>query len=492
MRSIRARTLFLVLGVLTLSLLLISYWSYQDARHEVEELFDAQLAQTARLLAGLVGRDMAEHEREVVQTMLDEALALQTLRGGPAALPLGHRYEGKLAFQVFDEQGRLMLHSASAPHTLFSSLLAEVSAALADERLIGYHLLELEPLRWRVFVLHDRADRRWILVGEREDVRGELAGKIAKRSLMSDLFGLPLLALLVWLAISCGLRPLERMVALIKARDPNNLAPLFLLAPLPRELEPVVAALNRLLLQLTQLLERERQLLAAAAHELRTPLAVLRIHAQNALEAPDPADRDEALRQLGGGVERATRVVGQLLALARLEPAAVQVNMISLDLAAFLRNELAELTPLALAKGQELTLETCGEGGYELCGDAPSLAILVQNLVANAVQYTPGGGRIRLLLEAAADSLLLRVQDSGPGIPPALRERVFERFFRGGGGQGAGLGLSIVRRAVELHGGEIALGESSLGGLEVSVRLSVSYAARQSSGCHSRIDERAR
>ncbi|SER12400.1 Signal transduction histidine kinase [Azotobacter beijerinckii] len=470
MRSIRARTLALVLGVLSLSLPLITYKSYRDAQHEIEELFDAQLAQTARMLAGLVGRGMAEREREEVQAMLDEALGLQFLPGGHGALSLGHRYEGKLAFQVFDEQGRLLLHSASAAHTLFSGLLAEVPAALADERLVGYHLLETEPFRWRVFALHDRIDRRWILVGEREDVRGELAGKIAQRSLLPDLVGLPLLALLVWLAIGCGLTPLERMVGLIRARDPNNLAPL-LLAPLPRELEPVMAALNRLLLQVTQLLERERQLLAAAAHELRTPLAVLRIHAQNALEAPDPADRDEALRQLGPGVERATRVVGQLLALARLEPAAVQLNMIPLDLAVLLRDELAELTPLALAKRQELTLETSGAGGYELRGDAPSLAILVQNLVANAVQYTPDGGRVRLQLEAAADSLLLRVQDSGPGIPPALREKVFERFFREGGGQGAGLGLSIVRRAVELHGGEIALGESPLGGLEVSVYL---------------------
>ncbi|MGV6477407.1 ATP-binding protein [Azotobacter vinelandii] len=470
MRSIRARTLFLVLAVLAFTLSLISYKSYRDAQHEIEELFDAQLAQTARLLAGLVGREMLEREREEVQAMLDEALAMQTLPGGHAALSLGHRYEGKLAFQVFDERGELILHSASAPRTLLSSLLTQVPDALADERLIGYHLLDLEPFRWRVFVLHDRADQRWILVGEREDVRGELADKIAKRSLLPDLFGLPLLALLVWLAIGWGLRPLERMVGLIRARDPDNLAPL-LLAPLPRELEPVVAALNRLLLQVTQLLERERQLLAAAAHELRTPLAVLRIHAQNALEAPDPADRAEALRQLGPGVERATRVVGQLLALARLEPAAVQLHMTRLDLAAFLRSELAELTPLALAKGQELTLETTGAGGYVLRGDAPSLAILVQNLVANAVQYTPQGGCIRLLLEADADDLLLRVQDSGPGIPPALREKVFERFFRAGDGQGAGLGLSIVQRAVELHGGEIALGASPLGGLEVSVRL---------------------
>ncbi len=467
MRSIRGRTLALVLGVLGVSLSLLTYKSYRDARHEIEELFDAQLAQSARLLAGLVGRKIAEHDRETVQGMLDEALSLP---GGARALSLGHFYESKLAFQVFDERGQLLLHSASAAHTLFAGLLTEMPPVQIDERLVGYHVLKLESFRWRVFALHDRIDHRWILVGEREDVRGELTGKIAQRSLLPGLVGLPLMALLVWLAIGCGLTPLERMVGLIRARDPGNLTPL-LLAPLPQELEPVMAALNRLLLQVNQLLERERQLLAAAAHELRTPLAVLRIHAQNALEAEDPADRDEALCQLEAGVDRATRVVGQLLALARLEPAAVQLNMAHLDLAVLLRNELAELTPLALAKRQELTLETLGSGGYELRGDIPSLTILVQNLVANAVQYTPEEGRVRLQLKAAERSLLLRVQDSGPGIPPSMREKVFERFFRAGCGQGAGLGLSIVRRAVELHGGEIVLGDSPLGGLEVSVCL---------------------
>jgi len=468
MQSIRARTLVLVLGVLTLSLTLITYKSYRDAQHEVAELFDAQLAQTARILAGLVGHEMDDLQREEVQSMLDQALNLQSLPGGHAELSLGHRYEGKLAFQVYDEQGQLLLHSASAAHTLFASLLAEMPVSQAAERLIGYHLMDQGPFRWRIFALHDSIHQRWILVGEREDVRGELADKIARRGLLPDLIGLPLLALLVWLAIGCGLRPLERMVGLIKARDPNSLAPLLLL-PLPRELEPVAAALNRLLLQVTQLLERERQLLAAAAHELRTPLAVLRIHAQNALEAPDPADRDQALRQLGPGVERATRVVGQLLALARLEPAAVQLRMGEIDLAVFLRNELAELTPLALDRQQELTLET--QGDCRLHGDVPSLAILVQNLIANAVKYTPEGGQIRVLADPEEDGLLLRVQDSGPGIPPELREKVFERFFRAGGGQGAGLGLSIVRRVVELHGGDILLGESPFGGLEVSVRL---------------------
>ncbi len=361
---------------------------------------------------------------------------------------------------------------------------------------------------WRLFVLRDAHDRQWIVVGERQDVRGELVGRITLRSLLPDLVGLPLVGLLVWLAIGWGLRPLARVVQRLKERDPERLSPLEV-DDVPLELEPVVASLDRLLLQVTELLERERRFLAYAAHELRTPLAVLRIHAQNALQAPDPADRDGALRQLEGGIDRATRVVAQLLTLARLEPEAGSRHMEPVDLLALARQELAELTPLALDHDQELALEVEGEGAegsdegdraaigesaeaahaggmgavagraagrarpadFRLLADAPGLGILLQNLVGNAVQHTPAGGRIRVLLEAGAEALTLRVQDSGPGVPPALRSKVFEHFFRAGNGSGAGLGLAIVARVVELHHGTITLGDSPLGGLEVQVRL---------------------
>ena len=144
--------------------------------------------------------------------------------------------------------------------------------------------------------------------------------------------------------------------------------------------------------------------------------------------------------------------------------------MASLDLAALAREELAELTPLALDHQQELEFEAEGSD-FQLLADGPSLGTLLQNLLGNALQYTPAGGRIRVLLQGQSDALLLRVQDSGPGVPAELREKLFERFFRQGMGQGAGLGLSIVRRVVELHSGEIELLDSPLGGLEVLVRL---------------------
>jgi two-component system sensor histidine kinase QseC len=231
------------------------------------------------------------------------------------------------------------------------------------------------------------------------------------------------------------------------------------------------SALNRLLMQVNQLLDQEKRFIADAAHELRTPLAVLRIHAQNALEAPDPDDRNEALRQLGGGVERATRVVAQLLTLARLDPNVVQLAMRELDLLDFVRNELAELIPLALDREQELSLHAAEHADYHLLADGPSLGTLLQNLISNAVQYTPPDGSIQVLLEDEPDALTVRIQDSGPGVPQAQRAKLFERFFRLGTGQGAGLGLSIVRRVVELHRGSISLNDSPLGGLEVAVRL---------------------
>ncbi|MBX9914371.1 MAG: two-component sensor histidine kinase [Pseudomonadaceae bacterium] len=481
LHSIRARTLVLVLGVLSLSMLLISYKSYRDANHEIEELFDAQLAQTARLLQGMLGREVSVDTQHVLQAALDEAFA------GPREgadeyededLRSGHPYESKMAFQLLDSRGQPLLQSASAPSELLAQLLlslpprqsAAASTAALPATLAGYHRVQVGAYQWRMFLLHDLPDERWILVGEREDVRGELVGLIARRMMLPQLLGLVMLAVLIWLAIGWGLAPLAAMVSYIKSRGPDNLAPL-LLAPLPRELEPMVAALNRLLLQIGQLLAREQRFLADAAHELRTPLAVLRIHAQNAQQAPDPLDRANALLQLGNGVERATRVVTQLLTLARLEPAAVQLSMTQLDLAALARQELAELTPLALDRQQELELQTQGDD-FSVLADAPSLATLLQNLVGNALQYTPDGGRICVCLEALPSTVVLRVQDSGPGVAAELRAKLFERFYRQGMGQGAGLGLSIVQRVVELHGGSIELRDAPLSGLEVQVTLS--------------------
>ncbi len=462
--SIRTRTLVLVLGTLALGLTLVAQQSYRDARHEIEELFDAQLAQSARLLQGMLRSGQEPGRLAELQAALDEAVRYRRDAGAVLA---GHAYESKLGFQAYDGQGRLLLRSSSAPDESLLELLGGQA---------GFHDLRLGDYQWRLFLLDGSRDGLRILVGERDDVRGELVGKIARRSLLPDLIGLPLVALLVWLAVGWGLRPLARMAHLLRSRDAADLSPL-LLAPLPRELEPVAASLNRLLHQLNQLIVREKRFIADAAHELRTPLAVLRIHAQNALGAADAAERERALRLLIGGVDRTTRVVTQLLTLARLEPDAQRVHRQPVDVGALARETLAELTPLALSRDQELTLEDERNGDRLLRGDAASLATLLQNLVGNALQYTPAGGRIQVSLDTTAQGLQLVVDDSGPGVPAELRPQLLERFFRLGEGEGAGLGLAIVARIAELHGAGLALLDSPLGGLRVVVSFPAEAAA---------------
>ena len=476
MGSIRGRTLILVILLLTASTSLLTYKSFRDARHEIEELFDARLAQSARLLEGMLHGNESEATRQAMQLAMDQAAETSDVDGQI----IGHPYESKLSFQVLDQNGAVQLESAKAPRDALVKLLSQVGGDRLNEsvnplkafsrELPGFHDLALGNYVWRVFVLHEPDKGFWILVGERDDVRGELVQKIVFRSLITEILGLPLIALLVWFAVGVGLKPLAQMAEILRQRDPDSLAPLAL-APLPRELEPMNAALNRLLLQVNQLLGREKRFIADAAHELRTPLAVLRIHTQNALQASDAADRDQALGQLEQGIERATRIVAQLLTMARLEPAAVPMDRAPVDLAVFLRNELAELTPLALDRQQELTFELDEAADYHLRADAPSLGILLQNLLSNAVQHTPAGGLIKVALLAEPQSICLQVEDSGAGVPAEQREKLFERFYRQGSGQGAGLGLSIVQRIVELHGGEIMLADAPAGGLQVSVRL---------------------
>ena len=476
MGSIRGRTLILVILLLTVSTSLLTYKSFRDARHEIEELFDARLAQSARLLEGMLHGNESEATRQAMQLAMDQAAETSDVDGQI----IGHPYESKLSFQVLDQNGAVQLESAKAPRDALVKLLSQVGGDRLNEsvnplkafsrELPGFHDLALGNYVWRVFVLHEPDKGFWILVGERDDVRGELVQKIVFRSLITEILGLPLIALLVWFAVGVGLKPVGRMAEILRQRDPDSLAPLAL-APLPRELEPMNAALNRLLLQVNQLLGREKRFIADAAHELRTPLAVLRIHTQNALQAPDVADREQALGQLEQGIERATRIVAQLLTMARLEPAAVPMDRAPVDLAVFLRNELAELTPLALDRQQELTFELDEAADYHLRADAPSLGILLQNLLSNAVQHTPAGGLIKVALLAEPQSICLQVEDSGAGVPAEQREKLFERFYRQGSGQGAGLGLSIVQRIVELHGGEIMLADAPAGGLQVGVRL---------------------
>ncbi|UYG07619.1 ATP-binding protein [Halomonas sp. M4R1S46] len=455
MSSIRRRTLGIVLLVFGLSMLVIGVTSYRDAAHEVEELFDARLTQNARLLEGLMRAPLPEERRDALLASLESALQRADQADQRIA---GHRYESKLTFQVW-RGDTLLLRSASAPPRPFTPLRD------------GYEDVQLDDNDWRVYALSGPDDGLRVLVGEREDVRGELVRLIALRTLMSDLVGLPVLALLLWWAIGWGLRPLSRMADQIRSRDPQHLPPLPT-SPLPRELATIAGALNRLLERIRDMRTREKRFIADAAHELRTPLAVLDLHAQNALATQDPDDRREALTQLRDGVARATRLVTQLLTLARLDPEQeADATGQPVDLLHETREALAELMPLAADRGQDIRLDADEGADWGLIAEPGAIGTLVQNLVGNALQHSPQGARVRVSLTARAHHLGLSVDDQGSGIPPARRAQALERFHRAGPGAGAGLGLSIVDRLVQRHGGHLELDAAPGGGLRVVARL---------------------
>jgi two-component system OmpR family sensor kinase len=282
----------------------------------------------------------------------------------------------------------------------------------------------------------------------------------------------PIVALLVWVAVRRGLAPLARVADAVQKRTPQQLAPLSV-SGWPREVAPLVDALNGLLGRLEQAIDAQRAFVADAAHELRTPLAALTLQAQLAERAESPEAREHALATLRGGLARATRMVEQLLALAREEPGVTGRPLQPLAPAALARTVVASLAPLATAKSIDLGVASADDDA-RVQGDPASMQTLWANLIDNAIRYTPSGGRIDVAVERSGGDVLLSVRDTGPGIPAADCHRAFERFARGADADvpGSGLGLAIVKRIAERHGGTVELRDGLDGkGLGVLVRL---------------------
>ncbi|AYG45047.1 two-component sensor histidine kinase [Pseudomonas sp. Leaf58] len=451
MSSLRQRTLWRVMLLLLLGTGLLVLYNYHDSRHEINEVYDAHLAQNARLLQGVMSMPVQDNSRDAMYRAFNEAL------GQAGQHRVGHPYESKLAFQVWGEGGSLLVQTPSAPKLD------------PPPTTPGFYDFASGGEQWRGFVL-PIPEKHWVIwVGERDDVRYDLIDRIVRHTLFPFLLGSLALALLVWAAIGWGLRPLQNMANVIRGRHADSLEPLQLV-PLPSELEPMQAAINRLLAQIDDLLKREHRFIADAAHEMRTPLAVLRLHAQNAVAANNDSERRKALGYLIAGVDRLTRVVNQLLTLARVEPRVGQRVTAQVDLAGLVTDTLAELTPWILDRGLEPSLDI-GEGDHHLAIDASALAIALQNLVSNAVEHSPPGGRITVLLKRLETRFELIVEDEGPGIEKAELARVFERFYSRNSPSGAGLGLSIVATIIDRLGGRVRLENRESGGLAAVLSL---------------------
>jgi len=348
---------------------------------------------------------------------------------------------------------------------LYRSLPAEQDEARMPGRSTpGFATIDTPSGRYRVFSVLARG--QLVQVGQPLALRNELAARLAASIVLPLAFIAPLIALVVWVALRRGLAPLAAVAAAVQKRAPGQLAPLAATG-WPRELAPLVEALNGLLGRLSRAIDAQRAFVADAAHELRSPLAALGLQAQLAERAVDDAERTQALAELRAGLARATRMVEQLLALAREDPGVAERPFAPVALAPLARDVVATLAPLAAAKSIDLGVERADD--VAVAGDADALATLLANLVDNAIRYTPDGGRIDVLVEAHPVPTLT-VRDDGPGVPSSARARLFERFVRGTdtAAPGSGLGLAIVQRIAARHGATATLADG-IGGRGLAV-----------------------
>jgi two-component system sensor histidine kinase QseC len=436
--SVRGRLIAILLAGLALVWLAAAVATAIKTDHEVEEVFDAHLAQNASLLVMRVGEEIDEIDLEHA--------------------PYLHKYAKPLSFQVWKRGRKLLLHSTDAPAARFSGNDRGFSTVTADGR------------QWRVFSLWDAKGEYLVQVRDAIDARQHVIVDIVKALAMPLAVALPLLALLVWLAVGQAFKPLSRVSDEISRRDPAYLAPLE--GDVPGEIAPLVARLNALLARVQSSLDGERRFTSDAAHELRTPLAAMRAQLQVAQGATCNDERERAIVNALAAGERATHLVEQLLTLARLEHNAWQAAAAPFDLHRIAGEAITERAAQALAKRIALSLE--GEAGAMAVGHAGLVAIAIGNLIDNAIRYSPADTSVTVIVKSDGPLAIACVRDEGPGIPAGKRGDALRRFTRldESGTEGSGLGLSIVARIAELHGAAVALDAGRGGkGLEATLRF---------------------
>jgi two-component system sensor histidine kinase QseC len=481
--SIRRRLLARLISAIIVCWLIAIAFVYFAAYREVNEIYDAALAQQSRVLATLMTHE-SEEELEVRKTLkqlivevgpdlISRSPLFRELireRLGPGAVQdyltlidresiPGHRYESKIAFIVIDEEDTVLLRS-NMPVTF-------------DEFTSGFSERTMEGKLWRTYGLKEPRSKLRVQVGEQFSIRQEMVVDIVYNSVWPLLMAMPLFALVIWVTVGGGLKPLQRVTVKVERRDSNSLVPI---SPdgVPVEVVPMVKALNRLFSRVQKALDTERRFTADAAHELRTPLAALKAIAQAKQLGSRNHEHDEFLQQVINGVDRTSHLLEQLLTLARMESQSMALGQLqSVDLPTQLLEVLSEIGQLALDRQIDLAYDG-KESGVIVKGYAPALQIMIRNLIDNAIRYTPDGGSVRIAIESHERDIRLLIEDTGPGIPLEQVCQVFQRFKRGESEleEGSGLGLSIVHRIIELHHGRIELeNRVSDRGLRVSVYL---------------------
>jgi len=418
MNSIRRRLLVGLLGALTITGFIAAAGVYLKARDEANALFDYQLKQIALSL-----RDHATTALALAGAAQDSA-------------------EQEVVIQIWDYTRLHLYHS-------------HAGIPLLPQAPLGLSTMTTSHGAWRVFTLQGYHGHV-IQVAQPLRVRQAMATSMAARTLLPWLATMPLLGGMIWWLVGRDLKPLIDVARAVRQRHPTALEPLPP-AGLPQEVQPLVTALNDLLQRLATALATQRAFIADAAHTLRTPLTAVHLQTQMVARATEDTERQQTIAALQRGVERATHLVHQLLTLARLEPEAAQQPQGQVALNPLLHTVIADHVPLAAEKRIDLGLARDDPAG--LMGDVDSLRILFDNLLENAIRYTPEGGTVDVQITSAPDAIQVEVLDTGPGIPPAERTRVFDRFYRREGTDvpGSGLGLAIVKTIAERHRAQITL-----------------------------------
>lgn len=427
--SLRARLLWFLFAAIILTAIAQAFIAYRTALAEANEIFDYQMQQMAMSLRP--GLPVSSELVDRFITNEDENF--------------------DFVVQVWTADGRRVFQSTE---------LAE----LPQRSALGFSSVDARGTTYRLFSV--ASGSQLIQVAQDLAARRELAGTLALRTAGPILVMVPLLMFLVWWVVSTSLAPVTRVRKQIAAREADALTEVSEQG-LPDEIRPLVRELNLLFHRMRQAFDAQKNFVADAAHELRSPLAALKLQVEGLRRAHSDAGRELAVNRLSAGIDRSSRLVEQLLVLARHQAStAAATGNTLVDLAQAARLAMADVATAAQMRQINLGVAQLGE--CQLSGQAEALRILLRNFLDNAIKFTPIGGKVNLTLRRDGEHIVVHVDDSGPGIPEEDWKRVLDRFYRvtGTEGGGSGLGLAIVKAIADFHGAEISMGRSSsLGGL---------------------------
>ena len=433
MKSIRLYLLLILVATLILVMFVSLLKGYQSSIETAQDLFDERLVNTAELIASA----------NVAQTTSD-------LAQSPTS--------DYLFFQIWDAKGQLLTRSSTAPHIALSPFKK------------GFYDVNFNGFRWHNYVYPDPQLQRWIIVGERSDVRSSMAEDIVLATILPAFFGIVIAAILIWWLIGTGLKPLKNLSRQLASKQADDLKPIQL-ADLPIEMSQLVKIINQLFWRLDQSFQREQRFAADAAHELRTPISALQIHLHNLRQTYGDDSEDWKLMQ--ASVDRMGHLVNQILMLYRTAPEQIAAKDESIDLYKITSDVIAR--DYQQFEKRQQHVELIGESAM-MQGHVFALETLLQNLLNNASKYAPANGHILIQVHPTEKGVRLIVEDDGPGIPADQYERIFDRFYRYQNGNsdlqlpGCGLGLAIVQHIIEMHHADIKLTNSAFeSGLKVVI-----------------------